>query len=62
MRCIGLMKLHSRHLDILRSLIPSMRAYLEEKLRDTQHSIRHVTDDLMAAEACITSGKKSWAR
>ena len=52
MRRAGLMKLHYRHLEVLRSLIPSMRAYLEEKLRDTQHSIRHVTDDLMAAEAC----------
>ena len=47
----GLMKLHYRHLEVLRSLIPSMRAYLEENLRETQHSIRSVVNDLMAAEA-----------
>ena len=33
------------------SFIPSMRDYLEEKLVDTQHSIRSVANDLMAAEA-----------
>ena len=45
------MKLHNRHLAVIKSLIPSMRAFLEGKLKNTQHSIRCVTEEIMAAEA-----------
>ena len=45
------MKLHHRHLEVLKSLIPSMSAYLEGKLKNTQHSIRCVTEEIMAAES-----------